>query len=221
MGFSQASLLRTDDAIDYPTGAHMKTLSSIVAAAALLLCTVAGASVTGSLGNGGGTFLALSSAGLSGGSVATLAGGTVYTTDQPFADIPKGTTTDFLAAGVLAGEPATLTFTSPVSYLSFLWGSPDLYNLLTIISTDVTQTFTVASLAFAVTDGNQAFSQYVQFTSAPGSKITGVVFNNTPAQDAFEVANFSINSIPEASSYALMLGGLGVVGFIARRRRNY
>jgi hypothetical protein len=199
----------------------MKTPSSIVAAAALLLCAGAGASVTGSLGNGGGTFLALSGAGLDGGSVATLAGGTVFTSDQPFADIPKGTATEFLAAGVLAGEPATLTFTSPVSYLSFLWGSPDLYNLLTIISTDITQTFTVASLGFAVTDGNQAFSQYVQFTSAPGSKITGVIFNNTPTQDAFEVANFSINSIPEASSYALMLGGLGVVGFIARRRRNY
>jgi hypothetical protein len=199
----------------------MKTISSIVGAAAIVLSSAAGASVTGSLGNGGGTFLALSSAGLSGGSVATLSGGTVYANDQPFADIPKGTVTDFLAAGVLAGQPATLTFTSPVSYLSFLWGSPDLYNLLTIISTDITQTFTVATLGFAVTDGNQAFSQYVQFASAPGSKITGVVFSNTPAQDAFEVANFSVTSVPEASTYALMLAGLGVVGFIARRRKDY
>ncbi len=199
----------------------MKTISSIVGAAAILVSSAAGASVTGSLGGGGGTFLALSSAGLSGGSVATLSGGTVYANDQPFADIPKGTVTDFLAAGVLAGQPATLTFTSPVSYLSFLWGSPDLYNLLTVISTDITQTFTVGTLGFSVTDGNQAFSQYVQFSSAPGSKITGVVFSNTPAQDAFEVANFSIASIPEASTIAMMLGGLGVVGFVARRRRNY
>ena len=199
----------------------MKTISSIVAAAAVVLSSTAGASVTGSLGTGGGSFLALSSAGLAGGSVATLSGGTVYTSDQPFADIPKGTVTDFLAAGVLAGQPATLTFTSPVSYLSFLWGSPDLYNLLTIVSTDISQVFTVASLGFAVTDGNQAFSQYVQFASAPGSKITGVVFSNTPAQDAFEVANFSVTTIPEASTYALMLAGLGIVSFVARRRRNF
>jgi len=199
----------------------MKTISSIVAAAAIALSSTAAASVIGTLGTGGGTFLALSSAGLAGGSVATLSGGTVYANDQLFADIPKGTVTDFLAAGVLAGQPATLTFTSPVSYLSFLWGSPDLYNLLTIISTDISQVFTVASLGFGVTDGNQAFSQYVQFASAPGSKITGVVFSNTPAQDAFEVANFSVNSIPEASSYALMLAGLGIVAFVARRRRNY
>lgn len=199
----------------------MNTISSIAAAAAIALSSTAGASVTGGLGTGGGTFLALSSAGLAGGSVATLSGGTVYANDQPFADIPKGTVTDFLAAGVLAGQPATLTFTSPVSYLGFLWGSPDLYNLLTIISTDISQVFTVASLGFSVTDGNQAFSQYVQFASAPGSKITGVVFSNTPAQDAFEVANFSVNTIPEASTYALMLAGLGIVGFVARRRRNY
>jgi len=199
----------------------MKTISSIAAAAAIALSSTAGASVTGGLGTGGGTFLALSSAGLAGGSVATLSGGTVYANDQPFADIPKGTVTDFLAAGVLAGQTATLTFTSPVSYLGFLWGSPDLYNLLTIISTDISQVFTVASLGFSVTDGNQAFSQYVQFASAPGSKITGVVFSNKPAQDAFEVANFSVNTIPEASTYALMLAGLGIVGFVARRRRNY
>ena len=199
----------------------MKTISSILGAAALALSTAASASVTGSLGTGGGSFLALSSAGLAGGTVATLSGGTVYTSDQPFADIPKGTATDFLAAGVLAGQPATLTFTSPVSYLSFLWGSPDLYNLLTIVSTDISQVFTVSDLGFAVTDGNQAFSQYVQFASAPGSKITGVIFSNTPAQDAFEVANFSVTTVPEASTYALMLGGLGIIGFVARRRRNF
>jgi hypothetical protein len=196
----------------------MKTISSLLGAAALAICTTASAGVTGSLGGGTGTFLSLSSAGLDG--VATLAGGTVYLSDQPFADIPKGTATNFLAAGVLAGEPATLTFTTPVSYLSFLWGSPDLYNLLTIISTDVTQTFTVTSLGFAVTDGNQAFSQYVQFASAAGSRITGVIFNNTPAQDAFEVANFTVTAVPESSSYALLAAGLGVVGFIVRRRRS-
>ncbi len=198
----------------------MKTIGSIIGAAALALSTISSASVTGSLGGGGNTFLALSNAGLAGGSVATLSGGTIYTSDQPFADIPAGTVTDFLAAGPMAGQPATLTFTTPVSYLSFLWGSPDLYNLLTVISTDITQTFTVATLGFAVTDGNQAFSQYVQFLSAPGSRITGVVFTNTPVQDAFEVANFSVTSVPESSTFALLAAGLGIIGFVVRRRRQ-
>ncbi|MEO7115889.1 MAG: PEP-CTERM sorting domain-containing protein [Caldimonas sp.] len=197
-----------------------KTIGSILGVAALAACTTASAGVTGSLGGGSGTFLALSSAGLAGGSVATLAGGTVYTSDQPFADIPKGTVTDFLAVGVQAGEPATLTFTTPVSDLSFLWGSPDLYNLLTIVSTDITQMFTVMDLGFGVTNGNQAFSQYVQFASAPGSRITGVIFNNTPANDAFEVANFSVAAVPESSTFALLAAGLGVIGLVVRRRRR-
>lgn len=197
----------------------MKTIGSILGAAALAACTTASAGVTGSLG-GGGTFLALSSAGLAGGSVATLAGGTVYTSDQPFADIPKGTVTEFLAVGVQAGEPATLTFTAPVSNLGFLWGSPDLFNLLTVVSTDISQMFTVMDLGFGVTDGNQAFSQYVRFTSAPGSRITGVIFNNTPAKDAFEVANFSIAAVPESSTFALLAAGLGVIGLVVRRRRR-
>ena len=67
---------------------------------------------------------------------------------MPFADIPKGTITDFLAVGPQAGQPATLTFTTPISFVSFLWGSPDLYNMLTVNSTGgASQLFTASSLA--------------------------------------------------------------------------
>lgn len=198
----------------------MKTLSLLCGAAALALSSAASAGVVGNLGGGGGSFLALSSAGLDGGSVATLSGGTVYMSDQPFANIPKGTVVDFLAAGVLAGKPATLTFATPVSYLSFLWGSPDLYNLLTIVSTDITQMFTVSDLGFGVTNGNQAFSQYVRFASGAGTRIKSVIFDNMPAQDAFEVANFSVTQVPEPSTLALFAAGLGAIGFVIRRRRS-
>ncbi|MES3012480.1 MAG: PEP-CTERM sorting domain-containing protein [Pseudomonadota bacterium] len=201
-------------------------MKSILAAAALSAIALgANASVTGSLGGGSGTFLQLSSAGLSGGAVATLAGGTVYGADQPFADIPAGGSIfggNFLAAGPTSGAPATLSFTGAgVDYISFLWGSPDLYNTLTVTSTGgVTQVFTAASLSFAVTNGNQSFSQYVQFSGLAGAKITALSFNNVPATDAFETANYSITPVPEPETYALLLAGLGVVGFMARRRRN-
>jgi PEP-CTERM motif len=203
----------------------MKYSKSLLATAALIASFGAHAQVTGSLGGGTGTFLSLSSAGLSGGSVATLAGGTIYTQDQPFADIPAGVVfgNTFLAAGPIAGAPATLSFTGGgVDYISFLWGSPDTYNLLTVNSTAGSQTFTTSTLGFSVSNGDQSFSQYVQFSALAGNKITSLSFNNVPGRDAFESANYSVNvtaPVPEPETYALLLAGLGAVAFVARRRR--
>jgi hypothetical protein len=193
-------------------------LASIVFSA-----SAAEAAVTGSLGGGTGTFLTLSGAGLNGGTVATLSGGQVLTSDQPFADIPAGGVfgNAFLAAGPTVGQPAALTFTVPVSYLSFLWGSPDLYNVLTIQSTGGTQIFTAAGLGFPVTNGDQSFSQYVQFSATAGDFITSASFTNVPSTDAFETANYSITSgVPEPATWAMMLMGFGAVGFAMRRRKQ-
>ena len=118
---------------------------------------------------------------------------------------------------------ATLTFTSPVDYMSFLWGSPDTYNTLTVNSTGGgSQTFTATGTgfgsAFPVTNGDQSFSQSVQFVAVGGSLITSLVFASSV--DAFEVGRFTVTPIPEPETYALMLAGLGALGFVARRRRN-
>lgn len=175
------------------------------------------------VGSSSGSFLQLSSAGLSGGAVATLSGGTVYTQDQPFADIPKGGVFggNFLAAGPTSGAPAVLTFLNGgVGFISFLWGSPDVYNKLTVTSTGgLTQTFDSSNITFASTNGDQTYSQYVQFTGLNGARITQLTFNNVPAVDAFESANYSITPVPEPETYALLLAGLGAVAFVARRRR--
>jgi hypothetical protein len=204
----------------------MKLAKTLLASAALLATVGAQAAVVGSLGGGFGTVRDLSSAGLNSGSVATLSGGTVYTSDQPFADIPAGGVFggDFLAAGPTSTSPATLTFTNGgVDYVSFLWGSPDTYNTLTVTSTapgSTSQQFTATGLGFSSTNGNQSFSQYVQFSGLNGSKILSLAFDNTTATDAFESANYSITPVPEPETYALMMAGLGVVGFIARRRKK-
>ena len=199
-------------------------MKTIIAAAALCATMGANAQVSGALGGGFGTFLQLSAAGLSGGSVATLSGGTVLNADQPFADIPAGVIFggNFLSAGPSTGTTATLNFTGTgVGYISFLWGSPDLYNVLTVTSTGgITQNFSAAGLGFAVTNGDQSFSQYVQFTGIGASKITSLSFTNVPSLDAFETANYSVTTpVPEPETYALLLAGLGVVGFMARRRK--
>ena len=201
----------------------MMKLSKLgLASAALFAAMGAQAQVTGSLGNGG-VFVSLSGAGLGGGSIATLSGGTVYTTDQTFADIPSEIISgnSFLAAGPTSGAPATLTFTGEgVDYVSFLWGSPDTYNILTVTTTGGVKTaFGTANLGFSKSNGDQTFSQYVQFNATGGSKIVSLNFDNTPGFDAFESANYSITApVPEPQTYALLLAGLIGIGFVARRK---
>ncbi|RYF06470.1 MAG: PEP-CTERM sorting domain-containing protein [Oxalobacteraceae bacterium] len=196
-----------------------------IALAAIALCalpTVASAAVMGSVGGGTGPFSTLTAAGLDGGTTATLSGGKIYTADQPFADIPKGGVFggNFLAAGPLAGQPAILTFASPIAYLSFLWGSPDTYNIVTLVSSAQTYTFTAQSLGFAVTNGNQAISTYAQFVASAGETIKSVSFSNSPARDAFEVANFTVTAVPEPGTWGMMLVGFGMVAGASRYRRR-
>ena len=210
----------------------MKLGKLLLASVALAASIGAQAQVTGSLGGGAGSFLLLSSPAactlavpctLTGAVNASIVGGTILNSDQPFADIPKGAIAggNFLSAGPTTTDPSTVTFASAVSYISFLWGSPDLYNALTVITTAGNVAFTASGLGFSVTNGDQSFSQYVQFVADAGVGITGLMFNNDPHIDAFEVANFSLTpAVPEPETYALMLAGLAAVGFISRRRRH-
>jgi PEP-CTERM motif len=187
----------------------MKFGKTLFASIALAASLGAQAQVTGALGGGAGTFLLLSSpaacvlpgdCSLTGSVNASIVGGTILNADQPFADIPKG---------AIAG------------YISFLWGSPDLYNSLTVMTTAGNFAFTAAGLGFSVTNGDQSFSQYVQFTADAGVDILGLAFTNSPKINAFEVANFSVTApVPEPETYVLMLAGLGAVGFMSRRRRR-
>ncbi|GGB40787.1 hypothetical protein GCM10011380_32820 [Sphingomonas metalli] len=201
-----------------------KTYLALCATASVFAATAASATVTPTLGGASGNYLTLNSSGLSNGGtqVATLTGGTVYTSDQPFADIPKGGIAGgtFLAAGPLAGQPATLTFLQAVSNLGFLWGSPDTYNILTLVTNQRTITYTAQSLGFTTTDGNQNVSQYVNFAASAGETINSVSFTNNPAFDAFETANFAVTAVPEPATWALMFVGFGMVAGAARYRRR-
>lgn len=205
----------------------MKLVKTLLAAAALAASLGANALVVGTLGGGAGTFLALSPSGPCGactlGGIGTISGGQIYAADMAFADnVVPGE--NFLAAGPSSNGTSTLTFGGGgVDYISFLWGSPDLYNTLTVNSTGSgPQVFTAAGAgfgaAFPVTNGDQSFNQTVQFQGLAGSRITSMVFASS--SDAFEVGRFTVTAIPEPETYALMLAGLGAMGFMARRRKK-
>ena len=236
--------ITTTPSFSISTKVTMKFAKSLLAAGVLTASFAASATVVGSLGGGTGSFLALSGGSAPaaspdsctaatpctlGGTVASIVGGSTLTGDAAFADADafNGGLVGgrFLAAGPTVGNTSTLTFGTAVNYISFLWGSPDTYNLLTVNSAGASQTFDVSgthagatSLGFASTNGNQSFSQYVQFV---GTGITSLVFTNTPGVDAFEAGNFdvAIAAVPEPETYALMLAGLGALSFISRRRK--
>lgn len=201
--------------------------SSLIAAACLcLIGQAAQAGLSSGLGGGepGATFFTLDGTGLNGGLVATLEGGTIYNNGEPFAAKPANVTVDsFLAVGPSSGTLATLDFATPLSKISFLWGSPDTYNVLNVTTNFGTWSFTTADFGFPG-DGNQAFSAYVQFfTTGVGETIESLSFTNSTNQDAFEVANFNISAVPGplmgAGLPGLMMACGGLL-LLARRRRR-
>ena len=107
------------------------------------------------------------------------------------------------AAGFLS--TGTISFVAPVTSFTFLWGSPDSYNRVT------DGTVSITGSSFSSGTGNNAESTLYTFVDALG--FTSLTFSTTGV--AFEIATAQV---PEPMPFALLLAGLGTVGFLARRR---
>jgi len=128
---------------------------------------------------------------------------------------PPGDLTNYET--VLGGASATLTTPNGLHSLSIFLGSPDDYNSITFLGGTVGDlTLSGPNLFYPATafGGDQSIGRRVTYDFGAGD-FTSVVFSS--GSNSFEFDNIA-GSVPEPSSWALMLVGVGALGFALRRR---
>ena len=162
----------------------------------------------------------------------TLTGDYAYANNSSKAAAePLGDTTRYLYTSPTIGAKtgiATLS-TLSLSNVSFYWGSIDDYNAVDVLGANGTVLFSLAGKDLPPANGNQGApvtNERVFFTAGANEVITGLRFHATGiAYEIDDVAGTlasdgNPSTVPEPATWALMIGGFGMVGLGARRRRS-
>lgn len=149
---------------------------------------------------------------------------------------PPGDKSHYLAVG--PESPAVISLGSLASYFGYYGGSPDSYNSVQFWhGSDLIEIYTgtqLASFAHVAPNGNWSAGAYWNFTATNSSEWFDTV-KMISTRPAFETDNhavlFAVQEPPlhtfsvlspvlEPKTYAMMLVGLGLMGFMAHRRRK-
>ena len=118
---------------------------------------------------------------------------------------------NFAYTSVGGGASATFDFGFNSTGLSFIWGSPDTYNLLTFYDNGST---TGETLVFDNAGANLD-NPFATITTA--LNFDRVMFSS--GSNAFEFAELSVAAVPVPASGLLLLSALGGIGLARRRKR--
>ncbi|MYM40989.1 Npun_F0296 family exosortase-dependent surface protein [Duganella qianjiadongensis] len=138
---------------------------------------------------------------------------------------PPNDSTRYFSVGVSGGQVSSSSVSfagNGASYFGYYMGSPDNYNVVTLYSGNTMllqiNGTNMAQAASVLADGNQGHGFYMNFFTNGGTTISRVTFSSSA--NAFETDNHAFAAaVPEPETYAMLLTGLGLVGFASRRRR--
>lgn len=155
-----------------------------------------------------------------GGSGYNLVTGTQSDSSAP-ADGPLNSDRDTTKYLSVYNGAATLKGTTGYNNVSLFWGSIDDYNALDLLDAhgNVFDTVTYSTIGAGSNGDQLASNTNRRVDIASTQAIYGLQFRSTSA--AFEVDNIAFSgAVPEPASWALMLGGFGMIGGALRSRRK-